>query len=495
MQRLPYEAKVEIFKRMGYMPNPTQIAIHRDTSNETLVAGGWRAGKSVVAAGEATPHCLIPAPRAYLIALIGPTYVEPRTEFDYMVEFLSKALPRYQFDPKRHVSRPKEGKCSFVIPPQGEFNFATVETFTAAEAEAIRAFNADGVIICEAGGIEKASWEAILGRTLSTGGFIFGTGTMEASQKWYHDKIKEGLRANDAGVRAFKLPSWSNVAVFPGGEHDEKIERLRGLLDKETFDVRIGAEPIRVSGVALKQMTQDHIQDVEFDPMLPVQLWIDPGHTGAYSVLAIQRYDNQIRVIDEIYERFLSTPQIIEICKERPWWNSIDPAAPGVIDRAAKQKQSATGHSVLDVWFQEAGLWLGMTEAVIPVEDGLEQARIHLGMPGHIAVSPKARGLLAECDLGDFPEMHEHSQAWHYRRGREGDFLGDRALAGADHSCTAFIYGLIYTYGFVTMDEMTKQFGPDRLMSLGGVRQLRGNDMSTDYGPERAAVRMTGAPQ
>ena len=93
MDRLPYDAKVPIWKRMGYMPGDEQIAIHRDLSNILLIAGGWRAGKSVVVAAEAVPHCLVPSDKPYLGALIGPTYEEPRAEFDYMVEFLTAILP------------------------------------------------------------------------------------------------------------------------------------------------------------------------------------------------------------------------------------------------------------------------------------------------------------------------------------------------------------------------------------------------------------------
>jgi hypothetical protein len=467
LNRLPYDAKVEIFKRMAYRPSKLQMAIHKDTTNESLAAGGWRAGKSVVIAAEATPHCLIPSPRPYLIALIGPTYVEPRSEFGYIVEFLSAALPRHQFDPDVHVSMPKEGKCSLTIPAQGTIHFATVETFTAKEAESVRSFNADAVILCEAGGIEKDSFESIIGRTASTGGFILGSGTMESSQKWYQDLIKQGLiEDNPRGIRAFKLPTWSNEIAFPKGREDPKILRLERLLDPETFAVRIAAEPIRISGVALKQMTPAHIKPCPFDPALPVELWIDPGYTGAYAVLAVQRYDNQIRIIDEVYERFLSTPDIIEICRQREWWGNVDPEYPGVIDRAAKQKQAASGDSVLDVWFEHTEMWFNLTEQIIGVEAGLEQARIHLAIPDHLYVDPKCEGLLAECDLAPFPDQFQNAKPWHYRRARDETFVGDKSLAGADHSCTALIYGLVAEYGFMSLDQVSEMFTPMPLLNI-----------------------------
>lgn len=490
MKRLPFEAKVPIFEQMQYRPTPVQSAIHRDESDTSLVAGGWRGGKSVVIAGEATPHVLIPSPRPYLVALIGPTYKEPRAEFDYMVEFLLTALPSRQFNEKM-VSRPKDGPCEFTIPAQGSgeavVHFGTVRTYTAAEVENIRSFNADAVIICEAGGISAEAFQNIVGRVLSTGGFILGSGTMEASQKWYHDLIKLGLSANDRGVSSFILPSWSNTVAFPGGRQDEKILRAERLLDPELFAVRIGAQPIRVTGVALKAMKPDHIVDIEFDDALPVELWIDPGYTGGYAVLAVQRYENQIRFIDEVYARFLSTREVIEECKTRPWWGNIDPEDPGVVDRAAKQKQAATGTSVLDAWYDEAGLWLAMTEQVIKVDDGLDQARMHLGMPGHVLISPKCRGLLAECDLGPFPEGFDNYSPWHYKQRGAGTYQGDLALAGADHSCTAMIYGLIYRYGMMSMDDLTNEFQPERLLAIRGTQQIE-----DDFGPEYGSTSEIG---
>lgn len=486
MQRLSFDIKVQVFKRMGYNPNDAQLRFHRDTSDVVFVAGGWRSGKSVLLAAETTPHCVVPAPQPYLIALIGPTYKEPRAEFDYIVDFLSKALPVSQFNPDRHVSRPRDGACYLQIPSVGDLHFATIQTFTAAEAENIRSFNAEGVVICEAGGIDHEAYQSIIGRVLSTGGFILGSGTMEASQKWYHNLIKEGAGPNEAGIKSFLLPSWENSIVFPGGRQDPKILRAEQLLDAETFAVRIGAQPIRVTGIALRNFTRDHIVDVQFDPDLPVELAIDPGYTGAYSVLAIQRYDNELRIIDEVYSRFMSTAQVIEECRTRDWWENVDTDDPGVIDRAAKQKQAATGSSVLDIWYEHADMWLSMTEEIIPVDDGLEQARNHLAIPGHIKVSPKCKGLIAEVDLGEFPEGFDNYEPWHYRADSSGRLQGDKALTGADHSCTALIYYLIHRFGYISMEEIMG-FGPQRLMSIKGNYDI---DETEDYGVEEITHTM-----
>ena len=183
-------------------------------------------------------------------------------------------------------------------------------------------------------------------------------------------------------------------------------------------------------------------------------------------MLAIQVYENQIRIIDEVYARFKATAQVIAECQEREWWSNIDADNPGVFDRAAKQKQAVTGVSVLDKWYEETGMWFDITEQIIPVADGLDQIRNHAMMPDHIVISPKCKGLLGEVDLGEFPEGFEGYSPWHYKRNKQsGQLTGDNALAGADHSCTALEYWLISRYGFITMDEML-DFVPDMLRPM-----------------------------
>lgn len=476
---------------MGYKPNKAQIAFHKGTT-DTLVAGGWRGGKSMLLAGETTPHCIVPSPVEYLIALIGPTYTEPRAEFDYIVSFLQTILPKTQFDPEKHTSRPRDGRWEMTIPGQKVRNpdgtestvhFATVRTYTAAEAVAIRSFNAEAIVICEAGGIEREAFFAIYGRVLSTGGFVIGSGTLENGFKWYHDAIKDGqLPDPPTGIVSRLLPSWDNTAVFPGGRQDPKILRLEKVLPKELFDVRVGAQPIRMTGIAVSAARKEHIDasGATFDEKYPVELAIDPGYAGGYAVLAIQFYGGKIRIIDEVYTRLAATPEVIELVKAKPWWPHVIPGNAGVIDRAAKQHTAAYGDSVLEVWQDLGGAWLDLTEAVIPVEDGLDQLRIHLSA-GRIILNPNCRGTLAEWDLGAFPDGFDGYSPWHYRPDHDGNLVGDKALSGADHASTALTYWLVARFGFVTPETIL--YGPDKSNWLANVLDTDDDVTTHPFGP------------
>lgn len=485
---------------MKYQPTSVQIAFHR-TGGDTTVSGGWRAGKSMLLAAETAPHCIIPSPNPYLIALVGPTYFEPRAEFDYIVDFLASFLSKSDFDPDKHVSRPKDGRWELTIPARRVKNsdgtesrvyYATVRTYTAAEAESIRSFNAEAMVLCEAGGISREAFFNIFGRVASTGGFVIGSGTLEASQKWYHDVIKEGLTDDPpSGIRAFILPSWANTVVFPGGRNDEKILRLERVLPKEVFDVRIGAQPIRLAGVAVREADRTRhvtVEGTEYNPLYPVEMAIDPGYTGGYAVLAIQFYEGRIRIIDEVYVRLLATPDVIAICRERDWYQHVVGGNAGVIDRAAKQHNAGYGDSVLEIWADHAGMYLDLTEQVIPVADGLDQLRIHLAAD-RLVINPRCHGLLAEWDLGSFPEGFEGYEPWHYKANTDGMLTGDKALAGADHASTALTYWLVARFGYITPEAII--YGPDSSW----LRRALGADKEDLVAPYGAEERTNYVPE
>lgn len=439
-----------------------------------LVSGGWRSGKSVVIAAELVPHCIVPSEVPYLGAIIGPTYKEPKVEFEYLVDWL---VSLGVLDKKRDVSIPKDGPCEFTIPPkqvQGKtIYFATVRTYTASEVEAIRSFNADFVAISEAGGISEEAFYTIMGRVLSTGGFILGTGTLETSEKWYYSKIKSG-RLPGAEIPSVTIPTWDNLVMFPGGRDDPKIQRAERTLPKNMFDVRIAAEPVRMTGVCIQDVPDTLIsRDAVYQPGVPVELAIDPGFTGAFAVLALQQFMGEIRVIDEVYVRLMGVDEVVAECQSREWWNDIDPNYPGVIDRAAKQHHS--GDSVLEQWFERTDQWMDLTEAVIPVNDGIDQLRL-IVKSGLLKINPDCKGLLAEWDLCEPP--WEQFDPWHYKPDKDGVLKGDKAVIGNDHASTALIYWLVNRFGFLTPDSLSAQFGHNQMFNL------RRDDFREDqYGP------------
>jgi hypothetical protein len=183
---------------------------------------------------------------------------------------------------------------------------------------------------------------------------------------------------------------------------------------------------------------------VEFEYMV--------GCLSQIGVLSRQNYNGEIRIVDEVYKQLMTTDDVIEICKEKPWWPNV---MSGVIDRAAKQHQAA--ESVLEMWHDRANLWLDLTEGTIKVADLTEQLRIH-AKTGHLKVNPNCRGLLGEWDLASFPDGLEHLSPWRYKEGVEGTNISDRSVTGSDHASTALGYYLVHRFGYVGQDALDYGF-------------------------------------
>lgn len=454
MRRLPYEAKKIVFDQVGYKPNPAQLAVHMDTTQTVFISGGVRGGKSYTVAAEALPHLLIPKQSPYIVPLLGPTYKEPREEFGYIAEWL---LDLGIINMRRDVRLPMDGPAELTI-PSGDTNTyaATLRIYSADEARSIRAFTAEAMIICEAGGISREAFDNAVGRVLSTDGFILASGTLERSERWYHNEIRNG-QVPKPTVRSFILPSWENLAVFPGGRQDPKILRAEALMSPEAFRIRVGAEPIKMEGLVIKNASFDVVdEDLEFNPEYPVELAVDPGHAGAYAVEALQVIEGEIRVIDEVYVRLETTDEVVRRVAAKPWWANVEVSNPGVIDRAAKQHHADA--SVTERWFQYTSeldppkpIEFDMSVETIPVDDGAEQLRLFI-KSGRLRISPRCKGLLAEWELIGPP--FEPFSPWHYKMNNDGELRGDKAVAGNDHASTALIYWLVQRYGYVTADDL-----------------------------------------
>lgn len=317
-------------------------------------------------------------PWGKLYWIIGPDYQLPRREFTYIKDFLIKLDA---IASKASISEPKEGSCSLVT-KTGQ----VVITRTAADLKKIAADPVDGIIVTEAGQCDMGVVFKAMGRTSETRGFIHLEGTFERSDLWYSQLYYEfeyppGFE-NPMGGISFRMPTWDNVIVFPGGRNDPEIKLLEEAYSKVPglFDERIAALPSSPMGLIFKEFRLSrHVNnDIEFRPNIPVYLGIDPADGGpsAYAVIAcqflpmpstddsdvLQDPDTYCNVIDAVYLPFSTAEDIIPECASRPWWNmvlggSIDVESPGERKR----------------WAAMAGITL--TARKIPIREG--EQRLH----------------------------------------------------------------------------------------------------------------------
>ena len=227
---------------------------------EKTVIGGWRAGKSNYLAFDFLCHIFqeqalnIPAEnmgqtRRSLFWLVGPDYVQDNEEYRYLAEW-GNALQITDF-----VSTASEG------PREIRFKHnVALQTKSAAHYERLGSVAPVRIGVWEAGQIPDSVRIMLLGRAAEKRADIIYAGTLEDDEghqqwAWYQELAKAWADDRNSEHASFSLPSWANLKVFPGGENDPEILRLKDNFDSHTFDRRIAAIPTGVQFAVYPQLT------------------------------------------------------------------------------------------------------------------------------------------------------------------------------------------------------------------------------------------------
>ena len=183
---------------------------------------------------------------------------------------------------------------------------------------------------------------------------------------------------------------------------------------------------------------------------------IDPGYAEAYACEIVQIVNDQVRVIDEIYERDLVTDEIIEIAQSKVWWKD---ARFGVIDIAGFQHQAMAAPA--EVWMNKTGVYFDSQK--IRINDGTEKLKSFLKTDPvekrepRIVFNPKCEGILSEFGIKPNP-FDEQTRVYRWKMDRDGTIIGDTPEDRYNHGIKAVIYGLInrYGYGYITESKTIK---------------------------------------
>lgn len=343
-----------------------------------LLSGGERSGKSFITAVDLVSRM----PWGNLYWIVGPDYDLPRREFTYVKDFLFQlGAIRSETD----ISMPKEGRWSMVT-KSGQ----VIMTRTSSDLKKLAADPVDGIVVTEASQCDMGVVFKALGRVSEPRGFVVLEGTFERGEIWYSSLYYEFLNPpgddNIMGGKSYRMPTWANLHIYPGGREDPEIKLLEQTYSKipGLFNERVGALPSHPLGLIFKEFRLTrHVSDsIQFRPNLPVYLGVDPadGGASAYAVVACQFLPhpdalyardhgdpepdpNQLcNVIDAIYVPFSTAEDIIPLCAGREWWGNV---AGGAMDVESPGERKR--------WALHAGVHL--TARKISVHEG--ENRLH----------------------------------------------------------------------------------------------------------------------
>ena len=429
-----------LFDKVGFAPTDEQRVILESPFRFNLVAGGEQAGKSLIASkyllgriAETEGHGLY--------WLVAADYERTRAEFEYLIEDFS-AL-------RILSSASKRVDPGHLILGDG----TRIETKSAKDPRTLAMRAPDGILGCEASQLDLETFFRLRGRCAPKRGWMFLSGTFEGSLGWYPQMFTAWASGADKDARAYSLPSYTNVHLYPGGASDPEIQRLKEASSDDFFMERIEGKPSPPKGLVFTEFRPDmHISEVDYEKGEPVHLWMDPGYTGGYAVEAVQIRGEQLCVIDEIYEQGLVTDDIIDVARSREWWPDVKF---GVIDIAGTQHQAMAAPT--EVWLAQTGLYLSSQK--VRINEGTERLKgwLKINPKTHaprIVFSPKCHGILSE--FGSAPNPFDgQTKAYRWKTDRDGSIVGDVPEDKHNHGIKAVIYGLIdrFGYGYVQDKE------------------------------------------
>ena len=433
-----------LYEKVNFTPTELQKAILGSKKRFTLVAGGEQAGKSMVASKYLLARFLDTGSSG-LFWLVAADYERTRAEFEYLVEdFANLGLL------KEASKRVDPGR---IILGDG----TRIETKSAKDPRTLAMRAPDGIVGCEASQLDLETFNRLRGRCAPKRGWMFLSGTFEGSLGWYPQMYQAWQHSSSADEQSFSLPSYSNEHLYPGGRQDPEILALEKASSDDFFMERIEGIPSPPQGMVFTEIRPDiHVQDIEYVPDQPVHIWIDPGYAEAYACEIVQIINDQVRVIDEIYERDLVTDDMIDIAQSRPWWRD---ARYGVIDVAGFQHQAMAAPA--ERWMDRTGIYFDSQK--IRINEGTERLMSFLKTDPveqrdpRIVFSPKCEGILSE--FGVMPNPFDgQARAYRWKMDRDGNIVGETPQDQYNHGVKAVIYGLInrYGYGYITENSTIK---------------------------------------
>jgi len=351
---------------LGHEWNPEQESIILCNEREILAGGGERGGKSYVAA----EYFNVRFWEGDLYWIAGRDYDRCHAEFEYIARAMI-ALGAVSPD---DVHTPQNGQWHMQLSTG-----ATIKTWSLKDWLKVGFEAPDGILIAEVAQITHTEYTRLCDRTAEKRGWVVGTGTFESSLGWFPEMWKLYQLPGQTG-KSFSLPSWCNKYVYPGGQQDEEILRLKAKYPEDYFMERFGGVPCPPKGLVFPEFRYlNHAKEMVVQDA-PIHLCIDPGYDGAYAVEVVQIFGETVHIVDEVYEQGLVTEQIIDVVMQKPWARLI---ASGTADIAVRQHQAMP--AVEEVWLAKAGI--SLSSNVVKEEEGRE--RLHT----FLTIRPSAQAL------------------------------------------------------------------------------------------------------
>lgn len=287
------------FDQTGYDPHPGQRLIHYDNHRHRILCNGRRWGKSLLGGKEVETMAFVKnflgEPRRGWI--VGPEYTDAEKEF------------RVVHDTFKSLGIDKISTKFLNNTDNGNMHIATkwgfdVQCRSARHPETLVGEGLDFVILVEAGRHRRRMFGDYIRPALSDkrGQSLMSGVPEDASESsllyWAFNRGQDKTKTQ---WKSWRMPSWTNTRVFPGGRQDPEILEAEDDLTEDEFARQYGGEFVERYGRVMAEWDEDiHVGNLPYNPAWPLYAAIDFGFTNDWVWLWIQVDPmNRVRVIGE----------------------------------------------------------------------------------------------------------------------------------------------------------------------------------------------------
>lgn len=335
---LPGEGQVfrkdKWFEQTGYAPHQGQKIIHYNSTRHRVLCNGRRWGKTLLGGKEVEGAAFI---RNWLGEplrgwIIGPEYTDCEKEF------------RVIYNTFKGLGIDKVSNKFLNNTDNGNMHIATrwgfdLECRSARHPESLVGEGLDFVLLVEAGRHKRKMFGDYVRPALSDkrGWSLMSGVPEEASESsllyWAYNRGQDPTKLQ---WQSWRMPSWTNDVMFPGGRNDPEILEAEDDLTEDEFQRQYEGKFVQKIGRVMKEWDDDkHIGDFNYSPDMPLYAAVDFGYTNDWVWLWIQhdQFDN-VYVIGEQRFQLRDTEEIARIeFRDHPLTQKLqaiypDPASP-----------------------------------------------------------------------------------------------------------------------------------------------------------------------
>lgn len=306
-------SKRAAFRRVGYEPHRAQRPLHRSSARNKVAAMGRRTGKSTAGGHELYIESILARTMIKKLEatgkrrefwIVGPNYTDSEKEF------------RVLYNALKRLAAPMDKPGTYYDAHSGDMQLSMfggkflVMGKSAAHPERLVGEGLNGVIMAEAAKMRESTWTKYIRPMLADyHGWSQFNSTPEG-KNWFYRLWLNGQSLDNDDWDSWRLPSWFNPVVFPGGRRDPEIEAMHVDLGDEVFNQEVACKFTEYVGRVFKDFDEEvHVPKhrMTLDPQWPVYAAVDYGFTNPFVWLLLQvdKWGN-VYILEEMYESGLT---------------------------------------------------------------------------------------------------------------------------------------------------------------------------------------------